>query len=708
MNRLLEDLEILKERLTQGRDPTDWTFSSPEISDLATALRRRYSQMSNITKTQSRQIRSTNVSLNKARLEKEQYKSSLSELQKILDLCRVIASSQDLKEILHHLLFLLSEILPSRGCAVFVGKETTAGSLPILSSNFTPQLQQILVQHFEEGIIHWICNERRVCLIPCFEDNANKSESDSKLPPAFPGNNSSSGPAAMNGTLNDCMGWDGDFAIIPLNENDGNYGFIWIACTIKQEDVTPETSNLIWVLSSQASIAILNCLHRQRMEEKINELNLLTSINGIKTDLLRLGVPRDESGPAFGGPAAGGHEPSGLAAFYRSFQSLVSRELKLDFGFLIPEQAGNPLPTLDGAPFLEHGEARKLMRLADKDQVRIESSDFFHSGYPHMAKALGSQGLAVLSLSPGPGPADSAGGAGYLLLRLHASDLQRMPMLQGLLKAVASQARLAAENMDLYDSLLNANRNLTALQWQLVHAGKMAALGQLAGGVAHEINNPLQIMLGRIQMIQLMSEGKSETNPGKLKDELNLVTEEILRVRDIVRNLLDFSRQGNRDAGLSPLSLNDTVTEVLTLLHHQLISAHVEVKLSLVAEPVRVLGNKNQLKQVFINLLMNAIHAMETEPRLLQIGTAVKGEVIEATVRDTGIGIPQENLLRIFEPFYTTKSAGTGLGLSISYGLIKDHKGSIEVESQMERGSCFTVKLPRLSEAAMNYSQLVG
>jgi signal transduction histidine kinase len=682
VNSLIHDMELLKAGLAEGRDVSQLKFESPEFSGLASELVKRYSRLDSQAK---RRIRTASASLNRAKLEKEQYKSSLSELQKILDLCRVISSSLDLKDILHHLLFLLSEILPSRGCAVFVGgsragsAETSIGNAPLLSSNFTPQLQQILSQHFEEGIIRWILNERRVCLIPSFEDRASDG------------------------------GANGDFAVIPLNDNDSNYGFIWIACTIKQEDVTSETTNLIWVLSSHASIAIMNCLHRQRMEEKLNELKLLTSINALKGEILRQGVPRDESQDAGGGFGGTGSLP----AFFREFQRLVSRELKLDKGYLIlgAQDAAlsihPPLAPVDAAPFLDHAETRKLLRSADKEQVRLEAGDFFLSAYPHVAKALGSVGLALLSLSPAEG-SDAGNRAAYLLLPLTAGDMQRIPLLQNLLLAVASQARVVAENIDLYDSLLAANRNLTALQWQLVHSGKMAALGQLAGGVAHEINNPLQIMLGRIQMIQMMAEDKKPTGKGKLKDELSLVTEEVLRIRDIVRNLLDFSRQGKREASFAPMSMNDTVKDVLALLQHQLISNHVEVRLSLEGDNTRVLGNRNQLKQVFINLMMNAIHAMEKEPRVLEIATIVRDGMVMASVRDSGVGISQENISRIFEPFFSTKSMGTGLGLSISYGLVKEHKGTLEVESQESRGTCFTVRLPKISEESMGYSLLVG
>ena len=676
MKELLSDIELLKAGLAEGRDVSELTFASPELAALAGALAKRDAR-------ERRRIRAAGASLNKARIEKDQYKSSLSELQKILDLSRVIASSRDLKDILHHLIFLLSEILPSRGCAVFVGEGGYAspGSAPLLASNFTPRLQQVLAQHYEEGIIRWILDERRVCLIPSFDDR--------------PGDGG------------------GDFAVIPLHDNDRNHGFIWIACTLKQEQVTSETINLVWVLCCHASIAIMNCLHQRRMEEKLNELKLLTSINALKGEILSHGLRQDDHAREDGQEAAGA-----LRAFYRGFQKLIARELRLDAGFLLftegaasgepgastQAEDGATAPAIEGAPFLEHPETRKLLRLAETEHVRLEAGDFFQTAYPRVAEALGSDGLALLSLASG------AGRGAYLLMPLTAEDAQRIPALHNLLQAVASQARVVAENIDLYESLLAANRNLTAMQWQLVHSGKMAAVGQLAGGVAHEINNPLQIMLGRIQMIQMMADDKkTDAEPGKIKEELRLVTEEVLRIRDIVRNLLDFSRQGKREAALSPLSLDDAIRDVLALLRHQLISNRVEVRLSLVGtDGALVLGNRNQLKQVFINLMMNAIHAMEKEPRVLEVATAQREGMVVATVRDSGVGIPHEDQERIFEPFFSTKPMGTGLGLSISYGLIKEHKGTLEVESQEGRGTCFTIRLPKLPDASRGYHLLVG
>lgn len=698
MNRVLQDLEQLRNAVAEGKDPADLRLASPEVSGLARHLSRRYTRLDALAKAQSRKIKTAQASLSRAKLEKEQYKSSLNELQKILDLCRVISSAQDLKTILHHLLFLLEDILPSRGCAVFIGEglsdESRAGGAPapVLASNLTPRLRQVLDQHFEEGIIRWILNERRVCLVPSFEDPAPGGE-----------------------------GHGGDYAIIPLSDNDSPHGFIWIACAISHEQVTPETTSLVWVLSSQASVAILNCLHRRRMEEKIDEMRLLTSISALKSEVLRRSVPAPRA--AVTGAPDGNGASANLPAFFAELQGLLARELRLQGGVLLtsgPDGAFTASPALPEltAEALGHVELRKLARLADKDLARLETGDFFASSCPALSRALGWSGIAVLSLFPrrpdGAGPAagapagEAASEGVYYLQPLSHAEIERVPALQTLLPALVSQARVVAESVGLYDSLLAANRNLTAMQWQLVHSGKMAALGQLAGGVAHEINNPLQIMLGRIQMIQMMAEDGKADGKERVQGELNLVTEEILRIRDIVKNLLDFSRQGAREAAFAPVAVNDVLREVLLLLGHQLQQGQVDVRLDLDAGNPRLMGNKNQLKQVFINLLVNAVHAMENAPKVLQVATRVREGSVEAVIRDSGVGIPKDSLHRIFEPFYTTKEMGTGLGLSISYGIVKDHKGTIEVESQESRGTSFTVRIPRLSDEEMGFNLMVG
>ncbi len=658
MNKLLADLETLRLGIAKDCNVSTLRIQTGEVAALVRELSSRYSQWNIIRQDQDQLIQNTNVSLSSVKLEKEQFKSSLSELQKVLELCRVISSSSDLKDILHHLLFLLSEVLPTRGCAIFLLEGKSISRHPLLSSHFTPALQKIFDQHWEEGIIDWALQEKRVCLIPSFDEME-----------------------------------AGDFAIVPLPNQESSHGFIWIASTVKEENITPEMMNLIWVLSSHASIALLNCLHRRQMQEKINELKLFTSVNKLKEDVLLNAFKPDE---------AKSLRETHRLNFFHEFLLVLKNELKLS-PLLILFQGVNKseVVTLDvtvsSEAFIRLDETQKLINEAQPSFFLM--GEDLKNHYPHTQAFFGCEGLWIHSLAWEDSQKLS------LWIGLSAEDIERVPILQNLLQAILSQAKMVAENINLYDSLLSANQNLTHMQWQLVHSGKMAALGQLAGGVAHEINNPLQIMLGRLQMGLMMTEDN------KLKGELNLILEEILRIRDIVKNLLDFSRQGKTESPMSPVSLSEIIKDVVALLHHQIISGHIDVQLRFDNLESRVLGNKNQLKQVLINLFINAMHAMEgtdRSKRVLDLRIQQTGNGVEIRISDTGIGISSENLEKIFEPFFSTKSMGTGLGLSISYGIIQDHKGLITVESRENVGTTFIIQLLKFADAGLNDNMLVG
>jgi len=216
-------------------------------------------------------------------------------------------------------------------------------------------------------------------------------------------------------------------------------------------------------------------------------------------------------------------------------------------------------------------------------------------------------------------------------------------------------------------------------------------VGQLAAGVAHEINNPLGTILLYSHMILEKLERKDTR-----REELETIAKEATRCRDIVRGLLDFARQ--RKLQVENVDVNKILKEVLSLVANQPSFQKVEVVAAL--DPCLPLtgGDPVQLKEVFLNILANAGEAMPDGGKVdvtsrFQDGTTHSIEVI---VRDTGQGIPPENLDKIFMPFFTTKriGQGTGLGLAIAYGIIKMHRGAIEVKSKVGEGTTFWVKLP--------------
>jgi signal transduction histidine kinase len=220
----------------------------------------------------------------------------------------------------------------------------------------------------------------------------------------------------------------------------------------------------------------------------------------------------------------------------------------------------------------------------------------------------------------------------------------------------------------------------------------MAAVGEMAAGVAHELNNPLTSVVGFTELV--LDEMAQEVVH---RPDLELVLREAHRARDVVRRLLDFARQS--ESVKTRGDLNEVVTDVLALVKHLLHTSGIQVETQLAKKIPWVYVDHNQVKQVLLNLTHNALHAMPDGGRLfISTSTHQRDGRGWATieVRDTGLGIPPENIDRLFEPFFTTRSkdGGTGLGLAISYGIVTDQGGFIEVESKVGCGSNFKVWLP--------------
>ncbi len=227
---------------------------------------------------------------------------------------------------------------------------------------------------------------------------------------------------------------------------------------------------------------------------------------------------------------------------------------------------------------------------------------------------------------------------------------------------------------------------------RLIQAAKLAAVGEMAAGVAHELNNPLTTVVGFTELT--LEELPLDSS---LRGDLELVLKEARRARSVVRRLLDFARQG--EANRVKADINEIVDDVLLLTKHLMHTNNVQPVICLGENLPWASMDRNQIKQVVINLVNNALYAMPEGGRL-DVETTCQSRYnrqwITMLVRDTGVGISAENLQRIFEPFFTTRGGrgGTGLGLSVTYGIVTDHGGMIEVESEIAAGSSFTVWLP--------------
>ena len=278
------------------------------------------------------------------------------------------------------------------------------------------------------------------------------------------------------------------------------------------------------------------------------------------------------------------------------------------------------------------------------------------------------------------------------------NDLLAIESLAGVLATVVTAAnqyeRLQETIRQLRASQVKSRVRLVAQQEaenKLVQAAKLAAVGEMAAGIAHELNNPLTTVAG---FTELILDEMATDAPHRA--DVEMVLHEALRARGVVRRLLDFARQGERTRTRS--DINQIVDDVLALTTHYIHTNGVRLETAFQNDLPWVSVDSNQMKQVFLNLVHNALQAMPTGGSL-QIKTEAQSkenrEWVTVAIKDSGIGIGPKDIDRIFEPFFTTKGnrGGTGLGLSVTYGIVTDHGGTIEVESRPGEGSTFTVWL---------------
>jgi two-component system NtrC family sensor kinase len=226
------------------------------------------------------------------------------------------------------------------------------------------------------------------------------------------------------------------------------------------------------------------------------------------------------------------------------------------------------------------------------------------------------------------------------------------------------------------------------LERRLVQADKLSSIGLLAAGVAHEVNTPLAVISTYAQMLAKQVSG--DDHKSKL---LEKIAKQTFRASEIVNSLLNFSRTSPTE--FVEIDLNRVIRETVSLVDHQFQKSGVTIRLSLNEDLPSVRGNSGKLQQVFLNLFINARDAMPAGG-VLAITTRTDGATARVDVDDTGQGISPEHLARIYDPFFTTKGAkkGTGLGLSVSYGIVQEHKGTIEADSIVGRGTKFRLEFP--------------
>ncbi len=227
---------------------------------------------------------------------------------------------------------------------------------------------------------------------------------------------------------------------------------------------------------------------------------------------------------------------------------------------------------------------------------------------------------------------------------------------------------------------------------QLFRSEKLASLGKLAAGVAHEINNPLT---GILTNSSLLLEDLEKDDPRR--EDVEVMVKETIRCREIVKRLLDFARQTQPQKKLA--SINALIENIILLVRNQALFRSITIEKQLTEGIPEVLVDPDQIQQVFVNIILNAAEAMSKGGKLaIESKVSTDGRWILISFADTGPGIPESERERIFDPFYTTKEHGTGLGLSISYGIVEQHGGTISVESSVGKGSTFTIQLPIVAD----------
>jgi signal transduction histidine kinase len=230
---------------------------------------------------------------------------------------------------------------------------------------------------------------------------------------------------------------------------------------------------------------------------------------------------------------------------------------------------------------------------------------------------------------------------------------------------------------------------------------KLSALSQLALGAAHEINNPL---LGITSYIELLLEDEKDV---ERKTQAKQVLESAYRISETIRGLLNFARPS--PPTFTKISINKLITETISFLNHQPLFRKTRINKNLADTVPQITADANQIRQVFINIFLNAAQAMPNGGTINVVSQKVKFEdYVEIKVTDSGLGISKEDLKRVFEPFFTTKKGeGTGLGLSISFSYIKNHNGQISVESEVNKGTEVTILLP-IRQESKSHSEVIA
>jgi len=280
---------------------------------------------------------------------------------------------------------------------------------------------------------------------------------------------------------------------------------------------------------------------------------------------------------------------------------------------------------------------------------------------------------------------------------LAASVIQRAQLFQKLDQEKKRLEKANAEIIKLYADLEVNMEELKAAQNQIIQTEKLAVAGRLAAGVAHEVNNPIGIIINRIECIQ--SEAQEKGVSGELLMDLGTISKYAHRISKIVEDLSIFSRTTYSESVIAGIDINDVLADVFFLVEQKIKGKKIKLIKKLYPASLFVMGDAGKLEQVFLNIIDNAIHAISGKGSIT-VTTRAEKKCIRTEISDSGTGIPQEHLDKIYDPFFTTKEVGkgTGLGLPISQAIVADFNATIGVESRINEGTTFTITFPKAGE----------
>jgi len=355
------------------------------------------------------------------------------------------------------------------------------------------------------------------------------------------------------------------------------------------------------------------------------------------------------------------------------------------------------IPVLDSNIFLFQAITNRLLPLSSKSSARLqaEAEHQLEAGIvdwviaekktviipdlEHMLAKSSSRNFVIVPLIL------RSQGIGVFIIHTEKPQQEFSNQDIQLLSVLANQAAVGVENWRTYQQLLKANEELKASQAQMVQAAKLAAIGELAAGIAHEIKNPLQVLMLHLELVQA---GRP------LPNWIDMFSKQLKRLSDITLRLMNFSRNASEEVATEPIDLNKAIEDIVMMVQHEFEGNGIDIEQNLATDLPTVRGNANYLQQVFLNLLINARDAMP-KGGIIRVASTLTGFHVCVSFSDTGQGISKDLQEKIFKPFFSTKGEkGTGLGLAICSKIIAQHKGEIRVESEVGKGTTFTIFLP--------------